>query len=317
MTYEVVIPCHNDAATVTETVESLLAQTVPPLSVTVVDDGSTDGFDSVVPRLCQPLVTVLRRPHSGLGATQNFALDSVQAPLVAFVDADDLWGPRAGEQLVGLFRRSAPSVATVGAGAVRFWDGTPPPWRHLDEAGGSTERLDAAALWRRNPFVKSATMLRAESVRSVGGWRELPGSEDYDLLFRLYGAGYDLLRTRQRHCLLRLRPTSMTTRSGGMLRGHLSAVRTFAETERAREELGAINYPRRAAAAWCRAVSTAAFYDRPLSDVPRLSSIDPALSDVPLLDALVRRRSTAGLLSAGLNGIRPVLTRLGVGRAAA
>ena len=45
---EVVIPAHNAAAYLRETLESIAAQTRPPARVTVVDDRSTDGTPALV-----------------------------------------------------------------------------------------------------------------------------------------------------------------------------------------------------------------------------------------------------------------------------
>ncbi|HEX8831539.1 MAG TPA: glycosyltransferase family 2 protein, partial [Longimicrobium sp.] len=44
----VVIPCHNAAEFVAETMESALAQSYQPLELVVVDDASTDGSWAVI-----------------------------------------------------------------------------------------------------------------------------------------------------------------------------------------------------------------------------------------------------------------------------
>ena len=46
----IVIPCFNQARFLGEAIESALAQTIPPLEVTVVDDGSTDHTAGVAAR---------------------------------------------------------------------------------------------------------------------------------------------------------------------------------------------------------------------------------------------------------------------------
>jgi glycosyltransferase involved in cell wall biosynthesis len=317
VSYEVLIPCHNAAATIGDTIASLLDQTEPPARILVLDDGSTDGSAAVVSRASQRSVRIVQLEHRGVCAAQNLGLELVDAELVAFVDADDVWGPAAGAQLAALLRQAPATTAAAGTAAVRFWDGAAPPFELLDAIDPDAVRLDARMLWRRNPLVKSATMFRTEWLRAVGGWRLLPGSEDYDLLLRLYAAGFEVLRSPRRHCLLRLRPASATTRAAEMLAGHLDAVRTFAASARVQAELGDVDYPRRAASAWCRTVSTAAYYGTPLGDVPSLSAVDPGLRDVPVLEAVVRHPLGSRLLASGMNGARPLLTRLGVGRAAA
>jgi hypothetical protein len=77
---------------------SALDQTVPPVRIVVVDDGSTDGTADLAARL-DDRVTVHREPHRGLGPSRNVALREVTSPLVAFLDADDLWLPTLLERL--------------------------------------------------------------------------------------------------------------------------------------------------------------------------------------------------------------------------
>jgi glycosyltransferase involved in cell wall biosynthesis len=63
----VVVPTYNRAALLDETLRSILAQTVLPDEIIVVDDGSTDETPAICAR--QPkLVRYLRQENSGLPA---------------------------------------------------------------------------------------------------------------------------------------------------------------------------------------------------------------------------------------------------------
>src|SRR5213082_2151806 len=57
----VIIPAYNEAEFVGDTIRSLLAQTVPPGQIILVDDGSTDGTGNVGRRAG---ITVIRPPHN-------------------------------------------------------------------------------------------------------------------------------------------------------------------------------------------------------------------------------------------------------------
>lgn len=96
---EVVIPAHNAAAFLHETLESVAAQSEPPSCITVVDDASTDGTPdlaeawagSVTPRLT---VRVLRNTGPrGPSAARNLAIRTSTADAVALLDADDILEP--------------------------------------------------------------------------------------------------------------------------------------------------------------------------------------------------------------------------------
>src|SRR5438477_11740663 len=73
----VIIAAYNEAEFVGGTIRSLLAQTVPPDQIILVDDGSTDGTGDAGRRAG---ITVLRPPHhsGSIARAQPFALPCVR-----------------------------------------------------------------------------------------------------------------------------------------------------------------------------------------------------------------------------------------------
>src|SRR2546430_6548927 len=98
----VIIPAYNEAEFVGDTIRSLLAQTVPPDQIILVDDGSTDNTGDVGRRAG---VTVIRPPRNtgSKAGAQTFALPWVQTKLVMAVDADTTLEPTAVERLMQSF----------------------------------------------------------------------------------------------------------------------------------------------------------------------------------------------------------------------
>jgi glycosyltransferase involved in cell wall biosynthesis len=90
--YGVVIPAHNAARTLGAAVESVLAQTLPPTSVVVVDDGSTDETGAIA-RSFGAGVDVIRQDNRGPAAATDRGFAQLREPLVAGLDADDVWFP--------------------------------------------------------------------------------------------------------------------------------------------------------------------------------------------------------------------------------
>jgi len=88
----VIVPVFDDAAYVGQAIESVLGQTLRPLEILVVDDGSTDGSAEVA-EACGAEVRVVRRPHAGAGAARNHGVAISRGSRLAFLDADDLWLP--------------------------------------------------------------------------------------------------------------------------------------------------------------------------------------------------------------------------------
>src|SRR5579863_5357672 len=88
----VVMPLYNKRATVGRAIQSLLAQTVKPRQIVVVDDGSTDGsLGEVLPY--GDLITVLEQPNAGPSAARNRGIQELNTEWVGFADADNSWHP--------------------------------------------------------------------------------------------------------------------------------------------------------------------------------------------------------------------------------
>src|SRR5215213_5581398 len=91
----VLMPAYNAGRYVAESVESVRAQTFRDWELVVVDDGSADDTGEVVRRFAarDARVRYVRRENGGQAAARNTGLREARGPLVAFLDADDLWLP--------------------------------------------------------------------------------------------------------------------------------------------------------------------------------------------------------------------------------
>jgi glycosyltransferase involved in cell wall biosynthesis len=90
MSISVVIPAHNAQRYLPDTLESVFAQTLPPLEVIVVDDGSTDQTSAIA---AQFGVRLESQNHAGAAQARNRGIATATGEFVAFLDADDLWLP--------------------------------------------------------------------------------------------------------------------------------------------------------------------------------------------------------------------------------
>ena len=88
----VIIPVYNGESYLSEAVESVYAQTVRPLEVIVIDDGSTDG-SAAVARSFED-VRFYRQPNRGAAAARNRGAVLAHGRFLAFLDADDVWTPQ-------------------------------------------------------------------------------------------------------------------------------------------------------------------------------------------------------------------------------
>jgi glycosyltransferase involved in cell wall biosynthesis len=100
-TFSVVIAAHDAAATIAEAVESALLQTLPPLEVIVVDDGSTDATMHALESYLDRIVCISKE-RGGAASARNAALEHAQGDFFAILDADDTYLPDRLEALTEL-----------------------------------------------------------------------------------------------------------------------------------------------------------------------------------------------------------------------
>jgi len=113
----IIIPCHNAAPWLAETLDSALAQTWPNREVILVDDGSTDGSAAIARGFASRGVRLLSQPNRGAAAARNAGLAAATGALIQFLDADDLLDPGKIECQVREWMAGDPSRLLSGAWA--------------------------------------------------------------------------------------------------------------------------------------------------------------------------------------------------------
>jgi glycosyltransferase involved in cell wall biosynthesis len=182
----VIIPTFNRRALVREAISSVLAQSGAGFELIVIDDGSTDGTSDDLERLAATAPGVAIRidaiAHRGPAAARNRGVAIARAPLIAFLDSDDLWSPAKLQRQLA-FMRAHPEFAICQTREIWLRDGrrVNPGRRHLKRAGDIfAESLHVCLI---SP---SAVMMRTDLFRALGGFDEaLPACEDYDLWLRI------------------------------------------------------------------------------------------------------------------------------------
>ena len=113
MSISVVIPAYNRAALLPATLDAVLAQSLPPDEVIVVDDGSTDDTVAVAGRYA-PRVRCLTIANGGDLVARNAGMAEATGSHVAFCDSDDLWRPGFLASMAALWRAEPRTRAAFG-----------------------------------------------------------------------------------------------------------------------------------------------------------------------------------------------------------
>ena len=200
----VILAAYNAEKYLAEAVDSILGQTFRDFELLLIDDGSKDSTAALVADFGRrdPRVVPISRPNRGLTPTLNEGIARATAPLLARMDADDVAEPTRFEKQVA-FLDANPDCVCVGS-RVTLIDPLGSPIKVTDHATDHAS-IDAGLIkgigWS---VVHPAAMLRTDSVRKIGGYREqFKTSQDLDLFLRLAEVGRlanlpePLLRYRQ------------------------------------------------------------------------------------------------------------------------
>ena len=234
----VVIPAHDRADLVGQTLDSVLGQTLADWECVVVDDASTDDTPRVLAGYAarDGRFRVVTGRFGSASAARNAGARQARGSYISFLDSDDLMTPdKLARQVAAL---DADPAATLAYGdALHFRDG--------DAAKGS---LYAEGVERPTSFESLlsfsaiyAPTVRADAFHAAGGFDEsLASAEDWEMWLTLARSGR-LIYLPGVALLYRVHAGN---KSGHTLRNLRCAARV------ARKHLAHVPAPRRAVAAW-------------------------------------------------------------------
>jgi glycosyltransferase involved in cell wall biosynthesis len=193
-TISAIIPYYNGSRYIADAVRSVAAQTIPPIELIIVDDGSPDGGPApYIGGIEAPFpIRIVRKENGGQASARNFGARISRGEFLAFLDQDDLWYPNHLRRLVGPLLRE-PLLGWVYSNLdeidergrlirIGFLDVLPVP--HPKRSLHDMLSADCFIL-------PSASLIRRTAFEQVGGFDEqFIGYEDDDLFVRIFHAGW-------------------------------------------------------------------------------------------------------------------------------
>ena len=188
----VLMPSFNAVETLSETMESLLAQSHTDFEIIIVDDGSTDQSPAILKKYARQdaRIKVFFREHKGIIPALNYGLQQCSSELIARMDSDDICLPLRLEKQAHYLMENK-EIALVAS----LIEGFPAE----DIRGGFhvyidwlnsliTDKQIKREIFVESPFAHPSVMFRKAAVDRVGAYQEHGWAEDYDLWLRMVQA---------------------------------------------------------------------------------------------------------------------------------
>lgn len=180
----VITPTHNRREAVLRAVESVLSQSIPRLEHIVVDDGSTDGTEAALARIRDPRLIYVGAKWRGANAARNAGIERARAPVVTFLDSDDVYMPHRLERTLSRFDDD-PAVEVLISSYVSLKSGRATNCVNRN-AFLNSAMLERALVAQTIFIAGSAITARREALLAIGGYdSDITRMQDRELLLRL------------------------------------------------------------------------------------------------------------------------------------
>lgn len=219
----VIVPTFNAAATIRQTLDSLLVQTSPAWEAIVVDDGSKDDTAVIVTRLAEDddRIRLISQPNGGVSAARNAGIREARYDWLLFLDADDWILSTYLERMTAVLV-AQPDLDAIHCGSARVTpDGQ---WLEAEYVTVAPDMFPTFA--RMSAFPIHACIVRRSLVKEVGGFEVgMTMCEDWDLWQRIARTGAQFGSVKDVLALYRVRPHSASTDGMAMFQAALDVLR--------------------------------------------------------------------------------------------
>jgi glycosyltransferase involved in cell wall biosynthesis len=183
----VVIPYYNREEFIDEAVQSVLAQTLKPLEIIIVNDCSRESSRRYLDRYADVCTILDLKVNVGLSGSRNAGIHAARGQFIALLDDDDYWLPEKLE-LQRKYMEEHPACSAVTCSVSAFFSDRPDQlWTRF----GSGPITLAQALMEEYWAVPSSLMVRISAMLAVGGFdQRFRECEDRDFMIRFCAAGY-------------------------------------------------------------------------------------------------------------------------------
>lgn len=221
----VVIPAYNAGRFICAAIDSVLAQTLPPLEIIVIDDGSTDDTRERL-RAYVGKIRYFHQTNQGVSKARNTGIKASKGEWIAFLDSDDIWHSQKIERQHAALQL-CPQVRALGTDHTTFKESIPDSTLNLVYSAAPCVKAISVKdlMWGHGFCNASNVIIHRECFHKVGLFDEsLQGAEDFEMWIRL-AAEYNIGRLQEDLVFVRVHHSSMSFHAEKMRENQLNAIR--------------------------------------------------------------------------------------------
>lgn len=189
-TVTVIIPAYNTSQYLSETIESVLAQTFNDFELIIINDGSTDNTAEIAEHYCQQdsRIKLFSQVNQGVSIARNIGIKMAQGEFIALLDSDDQWLPN--KLAVQIKHLTSQSELGISFGRIEFMSQYGKPNRQIFNS--CLTKLTPRHFYYANPIVTASNaVVRRALFEQIGGFdADLKASEDSELFLRAICSGW-------------------------------------------------------------------------------------------------------------------------------
>lgn len=205
----VILPVYNAAPFLKEAIDSILVQTLTDFELLLINDGSTDGSESIIESYADERIRYIKNvKNCGLIFSLNKGIEMACGEWIARMDADDIALPQRLEKQVSFLSTNSVDLLATTVKLIDK-DGRPlADWK--DDIANTTACQIKKFLPKNNCIAHPTVMGRAKLFKKYKYVHNQKYSEDYDLWLRLSTDGGIIDKLPEQLLLYRIHPASLT-----------------------------------------------------------------------------------------------------------
>jgi glycosyltransferase involved in cell wall biosynthesis len=185
----IIIPAYNVTAYISDSIDSVIAQTCKNYEIIVVNDGSpdTDELERVLTPYFSRIIYI-KQENQGAPAARNAALKIARGEFVAFLDPDDIWLPEFLELQLSFLEKN--DLDVVWADAYLFGEIISVGRTFMQTCPSEGKVTFESLLEQKCNVIISGTLAKKKAIIDLGGFdNNIRFSGDFDLWLRMAYSG--------------------------------------------------------------------------------------------------------------------------------